>query len=168
MIAVGILVVIVAGVFAIFMMMKKSEKKTTDTTEQVDPFADLPEDVPKGRKPKSSGSSGGADAPAVDPFADVPTPKEDPLWLNSLATANRGIMLIEEAVEARNAGDTADAKEKRAKAKGLLEEALDATREWAIELERVHGPEDRFVKLVNKRTARWRRELMALRKSGGM
>jgi len=171
-IAIGMLVVIVAAVFGIFLMMKKPVDETSSPTSTekagADPFADLPPDVPKGYTAPAAATAGGEKAPGTSPFADMVPPDEDPIWHEALVHAHRGQDLLDEATEARDAGDAATARSKGAEAQKEFEQALDITRDWAIEVGKKYGPDSKFTKLVDRRTGQWLEKVQALRHSAGM
>ena len=158
--AIGVIALILAVVLALFMAMSPKDEPSSTATQE-NPFGDLEEEGPT--KPTRRGTTGG-DEPS--PFEDVSLPDDDPVWLEAKRKGERGLALIREAVAAKDAGDRETARAKAAEARTLLEQADAATLDFEQSILARYGPNHRFVKLVQKRTKKWRSELIALKKGG--
>jgi hypothetical protein len=162
--AIGILGVIAAAVVTIFLIsVGQRVEEAPPAAAQDDPFADLPPDLPPGHAPKSKGV-----LEKVNPFADVASPTDDPLWVEAKKKGTMGMDMVLEAVRALRAGDRETARSKGQKAQELITEAVHATTEWEQELVEKFGESHSAVKRVQKTTSEWRRELMALKKNANI
>lgn len=123
-----------------------------------------------------SSGSGGAAAPAdagSDPFADldpVEAPKtyerdtapagllENPDYVRAVALAEDGIALVNEALEARDAGDEDAYKAKANEGRDKIFEAKALTTDWLMELQDKY-PKDRQVRKIETSRRSWDRAL---------
>jgi len=158
--AIGVIALIIAVVLVLFMAMSPKDDSAS-TKPQENPFADLAEAGPE--KPTRRTAAGSSETDS--PFDDVALPDENPVWLEAKAKGERGMALIQEAVAAKDAGDRETAQAKAAEARTLLEQANASTEDFEESILAQLGPNHRFVRLVRKRTKKWRDNLIALRKS---
>lgn len=161
-------IVFVVGVIAAGLYVSSRVKQQEAAAEapatppEADPFADLPEEVPRALKGVQRAKEG------EDPFGNLAGVTEDEVWQAALAMAKEAEDLITEATRASDAGDRALAKEKGAAAQELLRKAVETTRDWEEALAKERGWDDSQVKAVSRKRTGWNREIMALKKTAGI
>lgn len=158
--AIGALV-IGALVVAVMQNKKKSEeaaaaaqtvqKKASDEPT-ANPFGDRDND-PKAR----DGSKFGTKDTAPPGLA------ETDIWLNAKKLGDEGLMLVKEAIAARNKGDEETYRTKGREGHDKLDEAVMQTGDWLIELMSEH-PDDRQVERLGRERGRWQDHMKKVRK----
>ncbi|MCZ6598104.1 MAG: hypothetical protein O7B99_10730 [Planctomycetota bacterium] len=169
--AAGVLAITGAVVlYIVIQMQPRQDSEAAETTEVIDPFEGLARDEPppprKGsRRPKRPRAESMSD----DPFAGLKNSiRTDPIWIAAVEEAERGMELSDEAAKAKAEGDFSLFKERGKEAKELLKAAVDATRDWELEIGKQHGYDDVDVRRVLRVRKRWMDELVALKKTVGL
>jgi len=173
----GIVVLLVA-VVAVFYIGSKvgPPEEEAPPVEKKSPFADIPDELPPGvtkrESPFASTSSDGepgSDAEKPNnPFADLATPKSDPIWTDAMELGDAGMDLAEQAAKAKQAGDHDGFKSFGKQAKEKLNEALTMTAEWEQGLVADLGASHGQVRSIQRTRKIWLNRLMALKKTVGM
>ncbi len=160
--AMGVVFVLVAG--AIYVLPKRIDRgaEEAQAEEKASPFADVPEEVHLVRRQDG-------DAPKSVPFDDVQTELDDnEAWQAALAVVEDARALVQLAVDALDDGERATAREKGKAAQEMLLQAVDATRAYEEKLVRERGDKDATTRKVLNTRAKWRQEIMTLKKSGAL
>ncbi|MEW6071347.1 MAG: hypothetical protein AB1726_01970 [Planctomycetota bacterium] len=162
LVAITLVAGVVAGAFGFAILRKSSPAPAAAPPAAAGAFSDLPPDRPAGKK-----AAPAASAPAVDPFADISSYADDPVWRKANQTADRGLALLREAAAAKEAGDPVATRAKSKEGQALLEEALRAVKGWRGDFARKLGGKDPFVQQVEETAGRWMHELLAWREAEG-
>ncbi len=156
--------VLIGGLIYVSSLAKKNEEGAQAATQEEapDPFADLEEELPAALRGIK------APQPDSDPFQELARLSDAEVWQTAIGLAKQGRALIQEAMEARDAGDTDVAREKGKEAQELLRKAVETTNDWEDEIGRAKGFDDPQVKAISKERTGWTRDIMALKKSAGL
>lgn len=80
---------------------------------------------------------------------------ETPLWVEAQETMVGAYAMVQEAEEAKQAGDNATYRNKAVTARGIIDEAIIATADWEMELQDTYGDDDALVKKIVRERSRW-------------
>lgn len=164
--AIGVLLVAAVAAIWILSNVDRSGGAEEQPAERVDPFAGLEEEAPPTRS--SGGSRSAGSTSSSDPFGDIPSAREDAVWLAAVDLAERGVALRAEAAAAKEAGDQTTFKSQGAAAKEALSKALEDTQSFEDELGEKLGYDHPDVKAVVRARSRWLKDLVALKKTVGL
>jgi hypothetical protein len=164
-VAIAVILIAAVGVVFVVSQMKPPPEEAQAAPAKVDPFADMPPEVPPGGAPRPADAGRVADR--SDPFADLTGIEEAELWQQALEVGKAGMDLVEQAGAAKAAGDLAGFKTLGAQAKEKLNQAVETTRDWAHALEAEHGADHRDVKRIERTRKIWRNQLVAMKKTVG-
>ncbi len=152
--ALAVLFGLVYLVVALNRRVDRAPAEAAVETEDVDPFADWPDEERTARSAEPDTSK----VEGLDPD----------LWDKAVEVAEEAEALIESAVEALRAGDRATAREQGKAAQSLLDKALEASLVWEEALVEAYGEDASSVRRVRKKRDHWRRTVMALKKNANL